>query len=108
MVYWPWPSVVAVAASAMPAPTSTRTTLSPEEGLPVVLLVTVPLTVAAQAEAAIVNNKQMVGTRENRITLICIAGSYGALVGNDLKQRLILALSSCNKTLRRPIMAPGE
>ena len=48
----PLASVVAWAISLMPACTSTRTMGSPAAGLPVVLSVTVPVTVAAWARAA--------------------------------------------------------
>jgi hypothetical protein len=71
-VYFPAEFVVALAASDIPACTSTSTTVSPAEGLPLVLLVTVPVKDAALAKATDVRDVKTRETKENRGDLIVL------------------------------------
>src|SRR5579862_5745583 len=62
---WPLASVLVRPDSSMPWPSERRTTSSPASGLPVVLLVTMPVRVWAEAKAAVTSSEQARSSAEN-------------------------------------------
>ena len=105
-------STVVWATSAMPAIGSTRTTGSPAAGLPVVLLVTVPVTGAACANAPAKSEQEIAECRKVLIDLIVLKGILIFIVsapGSSLLQVFNLGQQLCSfvfklRTLRQKIL----